>query len=305
MSNKRIGAWAWVWILFAIISTYGDTSKFDIDHQKLERVHRAFESWRALAKEAETDPSAEKIERLALGVWKLGQKSIYPLEERFDVRQEVVNSIISIPRHGDYLQAIIDKEREAWQSGKAHRYDDVRLRIIHTFEVIPSLESVRVLGELLSDDSGVPYPHGEDPGTSSPPENPIYAQEALTVLLDDPPADGRQSVPLHIREDDLKTWQLWFEQVKAGTRTFRFKGDPQPYTLEGPAERELRPGADNADPENHRRRTTQNREAAGSEDSADDPAQGANHWWMVGGGLGLVAVILLVWRKLRRTNAKR
>jgi hypothetical protein len=34
--------------------------------------------------------------------------------------------------------------------------------------------------------------------------------------------------------EEMLTWRLWYEQVKAGNRTFRFEGDPQEYNLQGP-----------------------------------------------------------------------
>src|SRR5690606_26228155 len=33
-------------------------------------------------------------------------------------------------------------------------------------------------------------------------------------------------------------WQNWYEQIKAGSRTFRFEGDPTEYDLNGPVPKE-------------------------------------------------------------------
>ncbi len=35
---------------------------------------------------------------------------------------------------------------------------------------------------------------------------------------------------------NVEPWRLWYAQVKAGTRTFRFKDDPQEYNLDGPVQ---------------------------------------------------------------------
>lgn len=38
---------------------------------------------------------------------------------------------------------------------------------------------------------------------------------------------------------NIEPWRLWYAQVKAGTRTFRFKDDPQEYNLDGPVGRAI------------------------------------------------------------------
>lgn len=286
-------------VMLLLIST---SQQLQADSQ--EDMDHKLDQWENVADRTMLDPTEENFSTLARGAKGLTYSN-FPIPRREEVNRKLRSSLMAIPGFADRLLAKIHKERAIWKSGKIHDYDRVRLDMIQTLEALPSPESVRVLGELLFDDSGVPYPLEKGFEQFSPPENPFFAQVALTKLLDDPPMEAGNSLSAAAIRAQLKTWQLWFEQVKAGTRTFRFKGDPQPYTLEGPAERELRPGADGADPENHRRRTTQNREASGSEDSADDPAQRADHWWMAGGALGLVAAILLGWRKLRRTSTKR
>ena len=40
------------------------------------------------------------------------------------------------------------------------------------------------------------------------------------------------------RADAQAAWQLWYEQVKSGKRTFRFEGDPTEYDLNGPASKD-------------------------------------------------------------------
>ena len=59
----------------------------------------------------------------------------------------------------------------------------------------------------------------------------VMVQGSLQDLLEDPPATARRA---HEARANLRIWREWYEEVKAGRRTFRFKGDPQEYTLDGP-----------------------------------------------------------------------
>jgi hypothetical protein len=91
---------------------------------------------------------------------------------------------------------------------------------------------VRVLGEFLYDDElpgfDTELEAAVNGGTRS---NCIFAIRALGRLVEKPPVQGD---PDKYTRDDVRAWQLWFEQVKAGNRTFRLKGDPQEYGLAGP-----------------------------------------------------------------------
>ncbi len=73
--------------------------------------------------------------------------------------------------------------------------------------------------------------------TQTPP-NGMLAAQALANLIESPPL---QKDPEGYFESDVHPWQLWYEQVKAGTRTFRFKGDPQEYSLAGPVDQAREP----------------------------------------------------------------
>jgi hypothetical protein len=95
-----------------------------------------------------------------------------------------------------------------------------------TLRYLPSPETVRVLGDMLSEEWKSPIPVQD-----GMMENPLahYALRALAQLpLESKPA--QTSADDHL-EKDLRSWQLWYEQVKAGTRTFRFKGDPKEYSF--------------------------------------------------------------------------
>jgi len=89
---------------------------------------------------------------------------------------------------------------------------------------------VRVLGELLFDERN-PWEKTNFTDSGLPLTNALYAVESLHKLgLKNPPVLSEHTA----YADDLHTWQLWYQQVKAGNRTFSFKGDDTVYTLAGP-----------------------------------------------------------------------
>lgn len=130
----------------------------------------------------------------------------------------------------DFPKPILDSihaSRAKWKAGEWRtNYDRRRFGIIDAMKKLEDPRVVGILGELLWDTERTA---GEnEPGQ---PSNAIYASRSLMELLESPPV---QRPPEIYRPGDLETWQLWYEQVRAGNRTFRFKGNPQEYNLLGP-----------------------------------------------------------------------
>ncbi len=46
-----------------------------------------------------------------------------------------------------------------------------------------------------------------------------------------------------VYDEDIELWRIWYEQVKAGNRTFQFEGDPKHYNLEGPVAKAIEPAS--------------------------------------------------------------
>ncbi|MEM9237183.1 MAG: hypothetical protein AAGB14_10425 [Verrucomicrobiota bacterium] len=171
--------------------------------------------------------------KLALGVRKLGQKNIYPTPERLEVRKLVSDAILSIPNHAEYFSLRLGEARNAWEeSGDDSKYDYTRFSIFETLRHLPSPEIIDLLGSNLHD-SEWPYDPAKYGDSMPVVPNACLSVYALVDLLEDPPSTNGRGSGLHVIFADLSTWQLWFEQVKAGTRTFRFKNDPENYTLKG------------------------------------------------------------------------
>jgi hypothetical protein len=103
-------------------------------------------------------------------------------------------------------------------------YGEVRSDNLGMLGHIPSAESVKVLGHYLRkrEESDIRI---HSPDTGCP------AAESLTELISDGPLQTWQA-----SADDVPKWQQWFDEVKAGKRTFRFVGSSLEYTLDGPAD---------------------------------------------------------------------
>ncbi|GAA5483209.1 hypothetical protein Hsar01_02438 [Haloferula sargassicola] len=191
----------------------------------------------------------------------------------------------------------MERAWKLWEEGNnnviAHYGDPdlMRLYVVNILGELKTPQSVKVLGGFLSDTRHMLDPRLYDVGI--PTANAYLSQQALIRLLDDPPTFDEE---LFARAENLRTWQLWFEQVKAGTRTFRFKGDPQPYTLTGPAERELRPGQGLAGVEERNLRRVP---GVAEEERAEEQPDEKPLWW-VGLVAGTGILLIAIWRMVGR-----
>ncbi|MBB5351240.1 hypothetical protein HNR46_001474 [Haloferula luteola] len=223
------------------------------------------------AEEAKVNPTIENVGGLARGIRKLGEKSIYPHEDREKVRASLIESIMMIPNFESFLIEGLEVKKLEWRSGIGypHEYDVERVNVVKTLEAIPAPGSVRALGELLFDDSGVPYPIEENPDSWSPPENPVLAMRALTEILENPPLDAGELTPLEEVRIQLEAWRSWFDQVRAGRRSFRLKGSLQSYTLANPTDQKRPPAWETQRVNSNRRSISERRstEAVNSPDS--------------------------------------
>lgn len=207
-------------------------------------VQAAFGRWRQIAAEVVSNPTEDGVLKLGQGLRKLSLESIYPSEERFEVQAEVRRALQAIPKHADYfskaLERAIDAEfAEARDATSAVRVDPSRDLIYLTLAELPSPQVVHLLGNLLYDERD---PWKDEPKSDyvRPFRNSVYAVDTLNRIG----LEGVQIIEVKTtrdREAALSQWKLWYEQVKAGTRTFRFKGDPQEYSLAEPVSKAAEP----------------------------------------------------------------
>ena len=154
--------------------------------------------------------------------WEKGERPVFHAAQA---------ALLAIPGHAEYYQRRINEARRLLDETP---YDDIALRGprqgdlrneqmygFQTLSQLPSAETVRVLGEFLFDER-----------VSNPPvplesTNADWAARSLGKL----PLTSRPLTSKTPSYQDAPTWRLWYQQVKAGTRTFRFVGDPKEYNL--------------------------------------------------------------------------
>lgn len=177
---------------------------------------------------------------------------------------------------------------------------------------LPSVETVRVLGDFLADDRG---------RTVLPPNASLDDKQhaAMEIPNSDAATKTLQALPIlskpfKTRSPDyfvagetascLDSWRLWYEQIKAGTRTFRFEGDPQEYDLNGPASKEKLQRIALS----HKRdeeRAAERRPSQSDPDSAAVQKIGSNGFPVasVAAACGIVVVAILYFFGVRRSRA--
>jgi hypothetical protein len=182
-------------------------------------------------------PPEESIPKLSFWMMQLSYPRNRERGER-PVFRKVQTALLAIPDHAKYHgERILEAQREvrkAVADPETHgpawaHFERVRTEGFETLKHLPSPETVRVLGDMLSNEWRSPIPIQSD----LPLDGPLahYALRALAqVPLVNKPAPVENSSDA---AQNLRTWQLWYEQVKAGTRTFRFEGDPKEYSLRG------------------------------------------------------------------------
>jgi hypothetical protein len=219
---------------------------FEISDNEIKESEQGLQTWRNFAEEAKVKPSTDLIPKLGLGLRKTTLTSVYVAGDRLETRKLIQDALLAIPGHAEFYANRINNARaevdDAFKQGKYPPFNDLLDEQMYGFETLaqlPSPETVRVLGEFLSDDRGRfdPSPDlseeeiiarrkswGQKP-------NSLLAAKALNDLsLKTRPYPKKQFT----HDDDIRPWQLWYQQVKAGRRTFTFEGSPQEYDLTGP-----------------------------------------------------------------------
>jgi hypothetical protein len=254
-------------LAFLVLAFFAATApNFTYTPEEIAEREAGLRKWSNYVLEARSKSPDEAIERLGLGLRYYSYGAVFPpLEDQMGkVRDELKQALLAIPGNADFFanrlreaearldEAKTNSERGALRSQLTSEQADV----FKTLGLLPSAESVRVVGEYLFDEEGmVPK---EDPNDSrqrgsrqydrgySP--NSAYALQAIAKLpLVSPPVPTRKN-NFAIYDEDIEAWRLWYEQVKAGKRTFRFEGDPQEYNLAGPVTKTAAPAMDRSQP---------------------------------------------------------
>lgn len=179
-------------------------------------------------------PTEERFDQLGRLV-AIGHRP--PLDqEQGTVFRAAQKELLALPGHADYFGRKIRNDRKLFASGRRNEIQGGPNSDFGTLGQLPSAETVRVLGTFLNDgpteDSPDPFNSSSD--LAKPMANNLLAARALHELkIVNPPLKKQPG-----SYADVHPWRLWFSQVEAGTRSFRFHGDPQSYGLSGPLSKE-------------------------------------------------------------------
>lgn len=185
---------------------------------------------------------SEYLDKLGFGLKKTALRGPYTVGDRAGTHEAIRVKILSIPGHGEYFankitvpyaaikQAYADGKRTG-EIGWSHYITD-SMEAFKTLSMLPSHETVRVLGDMLSDDWKWPtYEKDNLLGKMD-----TRALSALSKL----PIANQPTKPLKTSEDMyeyLDDWKQWYAEIESGRRTFRFIGDDTEYDLRGPVRR--------------------------------------------------------------------
>ncbi len=197
-------------------------------------------------------PKPEMIAGLGEMLKQLATLNYRDSSERVRITTRAQSLLLSIPGHAEFYRDEINQARakfeEALKGGDETMIGEARQHLagkllfeFPTLEHLPSVETVRVLGEFLSDERGyvkMPEHPTLDDLTDDVAGSPVFRRAAaalgkLPIVNKPVPAKTQFRTP-----DDVLPWKQWYEQIKAGNRTFRFEGDATEYDLDGPASKD-------------------------------------------------------------------
>jgi hypothetical protein len=197
-----------------------------------QREKEQIEFWEQKILSLSVMPFMEKYETLSLGLRSMARRKTIPGHSA-DVERIYASLLAEInndPKHAENFQALLESKRIDGAKGYSAYQDhfDRHLLIDETLIHIRSPEVIALLGKYLSDDRDTPGPEIVHSDCSIVPANSHLAMGALKKIgIKNPPIKEDQYGL--IPQEDIATWKLWWEQVKAGTRTFSFEGKDIAY----------------------------------------------------------------------------
>ncbi|MDB6077445.1 MAG: hypothetical protein JWO82_1192 [Akkermansiaceae bacterium] len=265
------------WIIASLAILTGRSIAAEED----ERAQWISERWKVI-ENAKATRDENAFDKLGDIVRPLGRDLPQLKSDTRELYDEARRTLLSTPGYADYFGNRIKRITDAEIGGIPVPDSERRGWDFETLAHLQSPDTVRVLGESLFDERN-PF---KDSSLDAPWRSTcMYAEVALFKLdLSNPPVPG----PIPDYEKDLHTWQLWYQQVRAGTRTFSFKGDDKVYTLAGPVTEPKEPGAS----------TTKSAPSVAPQATAEAPQR--PKWPLIVAVVAAAAVLFVVIKKAKR-----
>lgn len=190
--------------------------------------------WEENLSKAESLDAHAKFKALWLGLRNMGFRASTgnhsaAIDEIF---KKIQDEYLSTPGHAQFFVDEIERERAAIdpreRSSSLHYF---RCKCIEeTLVHLPSPETVKVLGNFLSDerDHIPPYISGDEYMSGSP-ANSRLACSSLSMMGLRNTGLRPASESAFVRDEDLANARAWWEEVKSGKRTFSFIGQAVEY----------------------------------------------------------------------------
>ena len=254
--------------------------------------------WEQAIKRAPEGFDPKYVSMLGQALRKLSGPGPTYQEIRHRLFLEAQQKMLSTPGHAQYFANKLEQIRES-NPKTGHDFERM-LYIAETLIHMPSPETIKVLGNYLYDERDTP------PQRNCTPENAHLAAYALSrIALRDFPFEG-PLVPysLAIWPDlkQLPDYRSWWEEVKAGKRTFSFKGQAVEYRFKPDGTWDTIPIANPPDdgPKPAAAPTTYSptKKPEAAREHSLEPPRNTTWWWYV---VSVFAVLVLgawfLWKK--------
>lgn len=149
-------------LLLISLFSVATAEDFPLSEERISEIESALLQWRQIATEKTLMPDSEYLDKLGLGLRKTSLHGPYTVGDRAGTHDAIKSKIVSIPGHAEYFGNKITIPyaaiKQAYADGKktgmigwSHFLTD-STNTFKTLSMIPSHETVRVLGDMLSDD---------------------------------------------------------------------------------------------------------------------------------------------------------
>jgi hypothetical protein len=266
--------------------------------------------WENKVSEAKQKPPARRPAELWLGLRNMGCRRTFdshsPAVEL--IYGKLQAELVSIPGHARYFADSIESERKKVEDvrfnlGPRIDYDLNRRLAFETLAHLPSPETIKVLGDYLSDERDLhemtpEETKGESCISGGSTGNSTYSTKALeqSALRDKPYREGT----VYDFKVAKAAWRTWWEEIKSGKRTFSFVDQKVEYRFkaDGTWETIALVNPPNDGPKPPKAESVDRKNPAESPEANGISAHNYSWAWIVGGAIYLLAIV--IWLRVKR-----
>jgi len=237
-------------------------------------------------KEISALPEQEQIPRLGVYLASTGLPDATLNDMQHSVVSEARTRLLRIPGHAEFYRdriippylAFRTEAQGGERSGRLNDYLNESMYGLAILSLLPSPETVRVLGEMLKED----WIYQADTTTGD---------DALRVQLSGSAGAAMQRLPLldALTSNMQPDWRAWYAEVKSGQRSFAFRGQPVSYRFKADGSVETTARDASQDPADPLSKGTRPAEASKPDSAEKQPSAapaGVLPW--VAGGIALL-----------------